>query len=105
MIALPWARVNPGSRSRQFVRSVGSALVNQQCLVETVQLEHSHYSRVDTGKPEPCTVFFRHLISRDEAGHAGAVYVCNVREINEDATTRTDVLKEPLQDRTRVIEI
>ena len=105
MIALPWAKVTLGSRSRQFVRSVGSAVVNQQCLVETMQLEHSHYARVDTGKPEPCTVLFRRLISRDETGHAGAVYVCHVREIDEDATTRTDVLKEQLQDRYRVIKI
>jgi len=45
------------------------------------------------------------LIGRDEAGHAGAVYVCHVREIDEDATTRTDVLKEQLQDRYRVIKI
>ncbi len=70
-----------------------------------MQLEHSHYARVDTGKPEPCTVLFRRLISRDETGHAGAVYVCHVREIDEDATTRTDVLKEQLQDRYRVIKI
>jgi len=70
-----------------------------------MQLEHSHYARVDTGKREPCTVLFRRLISRDEAGHAGAVYVCNVREIDKDAATRADVLKKQLQDRYRVIEI
>ncbi len=70
-----------------------------------MQLEHSHYARVDTGEPEARAVLFSRSIGRDEAGHAGAVYVCHVREINEDAATRTDVLKKQLQDRYRVIEI
>jgi hypothetical protein len=70
-----------------------------------MQLEHSHYARVDTDKPEPCPVLFRRSISRDEAGHAGAVYVCHGGEIDEDATMRTDVLKKQLQDRYRVIKI
>ena len=105
MISLLRAKANLGLSLREFFRSVVSALVNRQRLVETMQLEHSHYLQVDAGKPQPCAVLLCRLISRDEAGHAGAVYACHGREINQDAIMCTDVLKEQLQDRYRVIEI